>query len=108
MGVAVWLGLSRHGSQAMEDSASLYGLLALASLAQSRKLLFELREFTDTFVYMGPVRVRHGIDRTTAFTRLIHRHQQCVNFFMTHVKGSAISDKAQALQMLRPIDPEIA
>jgi hypothetical protein len=57
---------------------------------------------------MGHVLIKHGINGTTALGGLIGQIQQGVDFLVAHVERAAVADEAQAFQVRRAIDPEVA
>ena len=106
--MAFWLGAYFHGGQALQNTTGIHRSFGLATLAQCGQLHFQVRQFPDALVDMGNVLIEHGIDGATTLGGAICQGQQGVDFPMAHVQCAAVADEAQAFQMVRAIDPEVA
>ena len=76
-------------------------------MAKGTQLLLQVRQFLNARFHMGDVLVKNCVDGAAAVGGLVGQAEQGVNFFVAHVQRTAVADKAQTLQMLRAVHPEI-
>ena len=102
MGVTFDFGFRLHGSQTVHDSAGIDRLLRYTPLSKRSQLLFEMNEFSNTFIDVRNVLVEDRIDGATTICRLVRQVKQRMNFFLAHVQCPAIAYETQAFNVFGP------